>query len=236
MKPAPTWFDELPNDRLLAEFSLWSADLMKMADDISRVDEFVDLYHMDVADGHFSPMLLLFPDQLSAIRELTAKPCHVHLMVTDDILFEQIDQFAEAGADLISIHAENEVRQEGLLHIEAKGVKTGIVAQLDTQIEHLRPLVSKVDMLTLLGTRIGVKGQSLNHQATDRLRSARALIDEVAGTRRVILAADGGIRVHTVPQLRAAGAETIVMGSLAFNDPDLPTRMAWVHGQRTSER
>jgi ribulose-phosphate 3-epimerase len=83
-------------------------------------------------------------------------------------------------------------------------------------------------MLTLLGTAIGVKGQSLNERAPARLKEARALIKETG--RRIVLAADGGIRDNTVPVLREAGAETVVMGSLAFGAPDLGARIAWVRG------
>ena len=70
----------LPGGRLLAEFSLWSADLVRMADDVARVDKYVDIYHADVADGHFSPAMLLFPDLIDQIRPLTDRPVHVHLM------------------------------------------------------------------------------------------------------------------------------------------------------------
>ncbi len=97
-----TFLAKLPQDRLLAEFSLWSADLVRMADDIARVDRFVDIYHADVSDGHFSPALLLFPDVIAQIRPLTDTPIHVHLMASDEILLDQIDQFAEAGADMVA--------------------------------------------------------------------------------------------------------------------------------------
>ena len=82
-------------------------------------------------------------------------------------------------------------------------------------------------MLTLLGTKMGIKGVGLDPQAEDRLGEARRMIDETGvGT---LLAADGGIREHTVPGLRAAGADTIFMGSLAFGADNLADRMAWVH-------
>ena len=81
--------------------------------------------------------------------------------------------------------------------------------------------------MTLLGTAIGVKGQGLDPSATSRLQEAARLI--AATGRRIVLAADGGIRDTTVPLLRAAGAETVVMGSLAFGAPDLAERMRWVH-------
>ena len=83
-------------------------------------------------------------------------------------------------------------------------------------------------MLTLLGTRIGVKGQDLDAEAEPRCARRARSLRQKAPARRVVLAADGGIREHTVPRLRKAGAETIVMGSLAFGAKDLRQRMAWV--------
>ncbi len=218
-----TALDALPRDRLLAEFSLWSADLARLADEIARVDPWADLYHVDVADGHFSPALLYFPDLVAAVRRCTARPIHVHLMVSDAILLGQVDQFAEAGADLVSIHAENANAAEALDLIAARGLRAGLVLQLHTPVAAAAPHLSRIAMLTLLGTRIGIKGQGLDPSAEARLREARGLVGP-----RLLLAADGGIREHTVPGLRAAGADTVVMGSLAFNDPDLPARMAWV--------
>jgi ribulose-phosphate 3-epimerase len=228
---SPGWLDALPSDRLLAEMSLWSADLGRMADDIARIDPFTDIYHLDVADGHFSPALLLFPDLVSAIRRTTAKPLHVHLMVADAILADQIRQFADAGADAISIHAENRNAPEALDLIAELGVEAGIVLQLHTPVAAAAPYLDRIRILTLLGTRIGVKGQGLDPSAEPRLREARALVASAASPRRILLAADGGIREHTVPGLRRSGAETIVMGSLAFNAPDLAARMAWVRAQ-----
>lgn len=222
--------DHLPADRLLAEFSLWSADLVRIADDIARVDEFVDIYHADVADGHFSPALLLFPDLIAQIRPLTTKPIHVHLMVADDGLMAQIDQFAEAGADIISIHAENRNVVSGLATIQSQGCAAGVVLQLHTPVASVAPLLDDLAMLTLLGTKMGIKGVGLDAQAEHRMTEARALIDGHQDGGRILLAADGGIRETTVPGLRHSGADTIVMGSLAFGAEDLATRMAWVHG------
>ncbi len=221
--------DDLPRDRLLAEFSLWSASLGRLAEDIARVDPFVDIYHADVSDGHFSPALLMFPDQLAQVRKAMTKPLHVHLMVSDAILIEQVKQFAEAGADVISVHAEHEHAAEALSLIASLGRKGGVVLKLETPVVHAQRLLPHLSMLTLLGTKIGIKGVGLDDSACDRLREAKTMIWDAKLPQRVILAADGGIREHTVPHLRAAGAETIVMGSLAFNAPDLAARMQWVH-------
>jgi len=222
--------NHLPTGRLLAEFSLWSADLVRIADDVARVDPFVDIYHADVSDGHFSPALLLFPDLIAQIRPLTTKPIHVHLMVTDGGLMAQIDQFAEAGADIISIHAENENVVSGLAAIRSHGCAAGVVLQLHTPVDAVTPLLDDLQMLTLLGTKMGIKGVGLDPQAEPRMTAARVMIDRHQGAGQMLLAADGGIRETTVPGLRRSGADTIVMGSLAFGADDLAQRMAWVHG------
>jgi len=224
------WLQTLSRDRLLAEFSLWSADLANLEQEIRRVDSHVDLYHADVADGRFAPSFLFFPDQLARIRKLTSKPIHVHLMVEGDVVLSQIRQFAEAGADLISVHPENgPVTDKAIALIASLNVKAGIVLRLETPVEAIRPFVDRLDFVTLLGTAIGVKGQGLSDQACPRLMAAMAIL-EAKGRSNIVLAADGGIRENTVPLLREAGAETVVLGSLAFNDPDLASRIAWLHG------
>ncbi|UXT20738.1 ribulose-phosphate 3-epimerase [Agrobacterium tumefaciens] len=228
MKAAANWFEALPRDRLLGEFSLWSADLANLEREIARVDPHVDIYHADVADGRFAPSFLFFPDQLSRIRKFTSRPIHVHLMVEGDIVLSQIRQFAEAGADLISIHPENgAVTPQAIALIRELGPKAGVVLCLETPVETIRPLVADIDFVTLLGTAIGVKGQGLSEAACPRLIEAAAIL-KAQGRGDVVLAADGGIRDNTVPLLREAGAQTVVLGSLAFNDPDLAGRIAWL--------
>ena len=228
-KPDPGWFDALPANRLLAEFSLWSADLVRLADDLARIGQLADILHIDVADGHFAPAMLFFPDLVARVRELTALPIHVHLMVADSILLAQIDQFTDAGADLISIHAENmSAADAALARLAECGVRAGMVLRVETPVEAARTYLPRVDFLTLLGTAIGVKGQGLDASATARLRAAGKMI--ALAPRRIVLAADGGIREKTVPELRAAGAQTVVMGSLAFGAPDLAARIAWARG------
>ncbi len=228
--PSKTWLDELPRDRLIAEFSTWSADLMRLAEDLGRVERHVDVLHVDVADGHFAPAMLFFPDLVAGIRKVSSKPIHVHLMVADAVLLSQIEQFADAGADLISLHVENESVAEAALDLlEQRGVAAGMVLRVETPVARIRPYVKRLSFVTLLGTAIGVKGQGLDEKAGDRLKEAAGIIAESGASHRIVLAADGGIREHTVPLLRAAGAETVVLGSLAFNAPSLDERMAWLH-------
>jgi len=112
--------------------------------------------------------------------------------------------------------------------IALRGRAAGMVLKVDTPVESIRRDVSRLDFVTLLGTRIGVKGQDLDPAATSRLQEARAIIRGSGATHRIVLAADGGIREHTVPLLRSAGAETVVLGSLATQAKSLEERMAWL--------
>ncbi|MCD1266790.1 D-allulose-6-phosphate 3-epimerase [Shinella sumterensis] len=231
MRPAPDWLESLPKDRLMAEMSLWSAGLAGLGAEIARTEPFADFYHIDVADGHFAPALLFFPDLVAVCRRSTAKPLHVHLMASDVILEAQIRQFADAGADAISIHVENQNLEVCLDLIDSLGLVAGIVLQVQTPVAAAGAFLDRIGLLTLLGTRIGVKGQALDAQAADRLREARALIAKRTTPGPIVLCADGGIRENTVPDLAKAGARTVVMGSLAFGSENLAERMAWIHAQ-----
>lgn len=224
--PRADWLDRLPQDRLIAEFSMWSADLIRLASDLERIAPHADVLHIDVADGVFAPAFLFFPDLVARMRAASAIPIHVHLMVDDAVLLSQVDQFAEAGADLISVHAENRNAAEALTRIEAHGILSGIVLRVETPVSAAKGFLDRIAFLTLLGTAIGVKGQGLNPATPARLGEAAGLIAKSG--RRIVLAADGGIRDTTVPVLRAGGAQTVVLGSLAFGAADLPDRMRWL--------
>lgn len=170
-----------------------------------------------------------FPDLVAALKKSSKLPIHVHLMVADSILLSQVEQFAEAGASLISIHAENATAEEALDLLDRLGVAPGMVLKVESPVKMVAPYLPRLRFVTLLGTAIGVKGQGLDEKACARLHEAKAIIGAAGLPHRVVLAADGGIREHTVPLLRQAGAETVVLGSLAFGAPDLRDRMAWLH-------
>lgn len=229
-RPAPGWFDRLAQGRCLAEFSMWSADLCNLASDLKRIGHHADMLHIDVADGVFAPALLFFPDIVSAMRARSSVPIHVHLMIDDAILLSQVDQFADAGADLISIHAENRNAAEAVKRITSRGLLAGAVLRVESPLEIVSPLLSQLSMVTLLGTAIGVKGQGLSETAPGRIAGMRRMVASGKAPHRQIVAADGGIRDNTVPKLVAAGAQTVVLGSLAFGAPDLGERIRWLHG------
>jgi ribulose-phosphate 3-epimerase len=220
--------DALPRNQLIAEFSMWSANLIRLEEDLKRIEGYADVLHIDVADGHFAPTFLFFPDQVVAMRKKSSIPIHIHLMVADNVLLSQIDQFAEAGCDIISVHAENKNAAEAIAHIHSHGIAAGMVLKVSTPVVEAKPFLKDLSFLTLLGTAIGVKGQGLDVKACDRLRATKAMITAANLPQRIILAADGGIRENTVPELRKATAETVVLGSLAFGASDLGQRMAWL--------
>jgi ribulose-phosphate 3-epimerase len=143
-------------------------------------------------------------------------------------LLSQIAQSAEAGADVISVHAENANAAEALDDIAHRGLAAGLVLKVSTPVSVAASHLPKLQFLTLLGTAIGVKGQSLDPAACRRLEVARRMISDARLSHRVVLAADGGIRENTVPLLRQATAETVVLGSLAFGATDLAARMKWL--------
>ena len=154
---------------------------------------------------------------------------HVHLMVDDSIVAAQIEQFADAGADVITLHAECASVATGALDlIKKRGLRAGLVLKVETPVATLAPYLGQISFLTLLGTSIGVKGKGLHENALDRLKEARAMVQRADLGHRIVVVADGGIRHETVPNLRAAGAQAVVLGSLAFGDADLAARMAWL--------
>ena len=229
--PNHDWIEALPRNRLICEFSAWSADLTRLADEMARIAPHVDVLHVDVADGHFAPALLYFPDLVAQLRKIVKAPIHTHLMVKDEILLDQIEQFADAGSDLISIHVENaDVAREALDLLDRRGIAAGMVLKVDAPLDSVLPWLPRLRFVTLLGTAIGIKGVGLDENALGRLTAMRKLIAESGVAHRIVLASDGGNREETVPLKWKAGGETVVLGSLAFNAPDLGQRMAWLHG------
>ena len=219
-------WQDLPRTRLLADVSLWSADLANLAAGVERVEPFADSFHFDVSDANFAPSLLFFPDLMRALRPLTRRPFHVHLMVDHPTML--IEEFVACGADVITVHAEVG-KSEAAAAIQAilsAGRSAGLALRLDTPVAASEPYLDRIDALLLLGTMLGLKGQDLAPEACDRLASASSLLGERRA--RVRLIADGGIRSHTVPLLRRAGADVIVPGSLVFQSQNLVETFSWL--------
>lgn len=208
---------------LLIDASLWSADLVNLAADMELSLPYCDSFHVDVADGHFVPTLLFFPAMVAAIRAITAKPLHVHLMVSDPATLVQ--PFIEAGADIISVHVETKTAADALSIISKAGRTPGLALLLDTPVAALRDHLAQAQVVIAMGTQVGIKGVDLAPEACERIKAIRKLLYRHPDVR---VYADGGIREHTVPQLREAGADAVVPGSLLFSAPDRGRVGEWI--------
>lgn len=204
--------------------SLWSADLANLESEIKRVEPYSERFHIDVADGHYTPTMLFFPDLVKAMRRHTAKPFEVHLMTTHPLAW--IDPFVEAGADGFIVYLDSHQDARAIVDaIQSRGKFVGISLSLDQPLDLLEPYWGDLAIVCLLGTRIGIKGAEMHPSVPDRIRQARQIISSRGLAAEI--EADGGIRRHTVPLIHAAGADYIVPGSLMFGE-DPATMRAWL--------
>jgi ribulose-phosphate 3-epimerase len=212
-----------PSQPLWLDISLWSADLANLERDIARLAPFADSFHLDAADGHYVPTLLFFPDLVARLRPLTDVPFHLHLLATRPL--DLLDAFLDAGVDRVTFPLEVGKRLwPAIDRVRSRGKAAGVSLELDTPLEGVKPLRPRVDTVVLMGTEMGVKGCGLDERACDRISEMHALLDGTG----VRLVADGGIREHTVPLLRASGADGIVPGSLVCGSADLGATHAWL--------
>jgi ribulose-phosphate 3-epimerase len=204
--------------------SLWSADLANLAAEMRRVEPSSERFHLDVADGHYVPTMLFFPDLVKQLRPHTRLPFEMHLMTTDPAAW--IDPFIEAGADGF-IFCFDSTNDPGclLLAIKSRGKYAGVSLLLDEPLELLEPYWRDLDILNIVGTEMGIKGASMDASVPGKIAQAREIIRR-RGLRTEI-EADGGIRRETVPLLAAAGADFIVPGSLMFKE-DPPAMRRWL--------
>ncbi|HEX7393434.1 MAG TPA: ribulose-phosphate 3-epimerase [Anaerolineaceae bacterium] len=220
---------QMPSSRLLVEVSLWSADFTHFAEEIRRIDAYADLYHIDVSDGHFVPGFLFFADLVTALRPLTGRPFHVHLMTTNPL--DHVADFVSAGANLITVHAENGPLVPAALEAARRaGAATGLALGLDILPETVEPYLDLVDLVLIMGTPMGVKGVKPSRYVFERVLQTKAMVRKAGLEEQVKVFVDGGIRENTVPNLRASGADGIIAGSLAFKSANLDETFNWLHG------
>jgi ribulose-phosphate 3-epimerase len=212
----------LDESRLLIDVSLWSADLAALGAEIDRIAPHADLFHFDVADSRFVPGLVFFPDLMAALRPRTRVPFHAHLMAESPAALAVA--FADAGADLITVHAEvGPAVRAALTDIRSRGKATGVALRADTEIGVLVPFLDLADAVVMIGTPLGTKGTSLSPDTCARIVRVRRLLAEELPGQKIPVLADGGIRGHTAVPLARAGADGLVAGSVLLGAPDLAT-------------
>jgi ribulose-phosphate 3-epimerase len=192
--------------------------------DMRRVEKYSECFHLDVADGHYVPTMLFFPDLAGALRPHTRLPFEIHLMTTDPLAW--IEPFVEAGADGFIFCLDSARDPAAVLRaIQKHRKRTGISLLLTEPLELIEPYWKDLDLLTIVGTPMGVKGCGMDPTVPDKVRRARGIIRDRGYATEIEV--DGGIRRETVPAIAAAGADFIVPGSLMFKD-DPPAMRQWL--------
>ena len=192
--------------------SMLSADFANLERDLKKVKESgADLLHLDIMDGHFVPNITMGPDQVLQLRKTITLPFDVHLMISEPLKY--INQFADAGADIITVHVESQGDIQACIDaIVAKGVKPGLVLSPDTPLTQLEPYLDQISMILLMAVYPGFGGQSYITETTEKIKACRKMIHN----RSIDLEVDGGVNFETLKEIVDAGANVLVSGSCLF--------------------
>lgn len=208
--------------------SMLSADFLHLEKDVRMVNEYADLFHLDVMDGVFVPNISFGFPIVEAIAKISAKPLDVHLMIVKPEKY--VERFAKAGADMISFHLNATSDPAAVLEqIRAAGAKAGLVINPDLPVESLFPYLDKCDFVMLMSVFAGFGGQKFIDDTYERVRVLKSEIDRLGLT--LPIEVDGGISAANSKALAEIGAEILVAGSAVFKAEDPAAVIAQIRGE-----
>lgn len=198
--------------------SILAADFARLGEQVRDAEEAgADRIHVDVMDGHFVPNISMGPVVVKGLRPVTRLPLETHLMIQEPDRY--LEAFAEAGADTILVHVENNPNlYRTVHHIKALGKKAGVVLNPATSPVMLAEILPDVDLVLVMTVNPGFGGQKFVHNTLGKIRRVRQMIDQVRPG--IDLEVDGGIEAETAPLVVEAGARVLVAGSAVFGPAD----------------
>ena len=208
--------------------SLLAADFARLGEEVRAVAAAgADWLHLDIMDGHFVPNISFGPGLVKALRRHATIPFDVHLMIAPADPY--LAAFAEAGADLISLHPEAGPHlHRSLQTIRGLGKKAGIVLNPATPIAAVEPVLDLCDLVLVMSVNPGFGGQSFIRSQLAKIAALRGMID--ASGREIALQVDGGVTAETARDCIAAGADVLVAGTAVFGKPDYAAAIAAIRG------